>query len=275
MIARIWRGAVRREDGDAYAEYMDGDQRGRLLGATPGNLGVTMLRRDVGDRCEFLMFSLWESLDAVKAFAGEDHETAVFYPEDDRFLIERDETSSHWEVAARWTATGEGPEAAASLRSGAERAAPPRGFRAAAAPRLPGGAATGTCTRGRRSARSAVRSCGRRVQQETIRWNERSTVFVPSLLAGDHAHAVDVAGGRGHRDLAGARGRGRLVAERGEVRAVAHVDVEDRQVLALAGAGDRGDAASAHRRAGRGDHHVAGRGRRRRRTRAPCRSWPS
>jgi heme-degrading monooxygenase HmoA len=46
-----------------------------------------MLRRDVGDRCEFLMFTLWESLDAVKAFAGEDHATAVFHPEDDRFLV--------------------------------------------------------------------------------------------------------------------------------------------------------------------------------------------
>jgi heme-degrading monooxygenase HmoA len=100
LIARIWRGAVRREDGDAYAEYMD---RTGVAGyrATPGNLGVTMLRRDVGDRCEFLMFTLWDSIEAVRAFAGEDHETAVFYPEDDRFLIERDETSSHWEVAAR------------------------------------------------------------------------------------------------------------------------------------------------------------------------------
>ena len=99
MIARIWRGAVRREDGDAYAEYMDGTGVAGYR-ETPGNLGVTMLRRDVGDRCEFLMFTLWESLDAVKAFAGDDHETAVFYPEDDRFLVERDETSSHWEVAA-------------------------------------------------------------------------------------------------------------------------------------------------------------------------------
>ncbi len=99
MIARIWRGAVRRDDGDAYAEYMDATGVAGYR-ETPGNLGVTMLRRDVGDRCEFLMFTLWESLDAVKAFAGDDHETAVFYPEDDRFLVERDETSSHWEVAA-------------------------------------------------------------------------------------------------------------------------------------------------------------------------------
>jgi heme-degrading monooxygenase HmoA len=68
--------------------------------AVPGNCSVTMIRRDVGERTEFLMFTLWDSLDAVKAFAGEDYETAVFYPEDDRFLVERDETSSHWEVAA-------------------------------------------------------------------------------------------------------------------------------------------------------------------------------
>jgi heme-degrading monooxygenase HmoA len=57
-----------------------------------------MLRRDVGDKTEFVMFTLWESLDAVKGFAGEDYETAVFYPEDDRYLVERDPTSAHYEV---------------------------------------------------------------------------------------------------------------------------------------------------------------------------------
>ena len=97
MIARIWRGAVRRRDGDAYAEYMRQTGVAEYAG-TPGNRGVWMLRRDVGDRTEFLMFTLWDSLEAVKRFAGEDHERAVFYPEDDRFLVERDRTSSHWEV---------------------------------------------------------------------------------------------------------------------------------------------------------------------------------
>jgi hypothetical protein len=42
-----------------------------------------------------------DSLDAVKAFAGHDYETAVFYPEDERFLVERDEKCAHYEVAAR------------------------------------------------------------------------------------------------------------------------------------------------------------------------------
>ena len=41
---------------------------------------------------------LWDSIDAIKAFAGDDYETAVFYPEDDRYLVERDRTCTHWEV---------------------------------------------------------------------------------------------------------------------------------------------------------------------------------
>jgi heme-degrading monooxygenase HmoA len=97
LIARIWKGAVRQDDGDAYAEYM---QTTGIPGyaTAAGNRGVWMLRRNVGENSEFLMFTLWESLDAVKAFAGEDYERAVFYPEDDRFLTERDLVSSHYDV---------------------------------------------------------------------------------------------------------------------------------------------------------------------------------
>jgi len=60
-----------------------------------------MLRRDVGERTEFVTFTLWDSLDAIRAFAGDDVETAVYYPEDDRFLVERDDKVAHYEVAAR------------------------------------------------------------------------------------------------------------------------------------------------------------------------------
>src|SRR5919197_3888557 len=97
MIARIWRGAVAQADGDAYEAYIE-ETGFAAYGETPGNRGAWMLRRDKGDLTEFVTFSLWESLDAVKAFAGEDYETAVYYPEDDRFLVERDLTTSHYEV---------------------------------------------------------------------------------------------------------------------------------------------------------------------------------
>ena len=98
MIARTWRGAVKREDAEAYAAYIDETGIAAYV-ATPGNRGAWMLRRDLGELTEFVTFSLWDSLDAVKAFAGEDYETAVFYPEDDRFLVERDRTSTPYEVA--------------------------------------------------------------------------------------------------------------------------------------------------------------------------------
>jgi len=99
VIARIWNGAVRKLDGDAYAGYMR-DTGVAGYARTPGNRGVWMLRRDVGENTEFLMFTLWDSLDAVKAFAGSDYEAAVFYPEDDRYLIERDLTATHYLVDA-------------------------------------------------------------------------------------------------------------------------------------------------------------------------------
>lgn len=99
MIARIWKGAVRRADGDRYAAYMlETGVAG--YARTPGNRGAWMLRRDAGDRTEFLMFTLWDSIEAVKAFAGEDYEKAVFYPEDDRFLVERDLVATHYQVEA-------------------------------------------------------------------------------------------------------------------------------------------------------------------------------
>jgi heme-degrading monooxygenase HmoA len=100
MIARLWRGVVRKADSDAYAAYMRRTGVAEYSG-TPGNRGVWMLRRDVDEgRTEFVMFTLWDSLDAVKAFAGEDYETAVFYPEDERFLLERDLKAAHYRVVA-------------------------------------------------------------------------------------------------------------------------------------------------------------------------------
>src|SRR5262245_833875 len=99
MIARIWTGAVRREDGDAYTDYMRATGIAGYEG-TPGNRGAWMLRRDLEERTEFVMFTLWDSLDAVKAFAGEDYDRAVFYPEDDRYLIERDLRAKHYEVVS-------------------------------------------------------------------------------------------------------------------------------------------------------------------------------
>jgi heme-degrading monooxygenase HmoA len=107
MIARIWRGAVRADDADAYAAYIGATGLADYE-RTPGNRGAWMLRRDAGELTEFLTFTFWESLEAIKAFAGEDYETAVYYPEDDRFLVERDATCAHYQVTS---GGGAGPAA--------------------------------------------------------------------------------------------------------------------------------------------------------------------
>ncbi|WP_127546604.1 hypothetical protein [Actinoplanes sp. OR16] len=101
MIARMWRGWVPTERVGAYTTYIE--QTG-LTGyrRTPGNLGAQMWSRDLGDgRSEVTTLSWWESLDAIRGFAGDDISQAVFYPEDDAFLIDRETTVTHHEVVAR------------------------------------------------------------------------------------------------------------------------------------------------------------------------------
>jgi hypothetical protein len=98
MIARIWRGAVRTADASAYLDYV---QKTGIDGykGTPGNRGAWALSRVEGDRAEIVTISFWESRAAIEAFAGPDISRAVFYPEDDQYLIERDLTAQHYEVA--------------------------------------------------------------------------------------------------------------------------------------------------------------------------------
>jgi heme-degrading monooxygenase HmoA len=97
MIARTWRGATKAQDAEAYLDYLHRTGFAEYR-KTPGNRGALGLRRIVKDRAEFFLISLWDSKEAVRQFAGDDIEKAVFYPEDERFLVERDEHVSHYEV---------------------------------------------------------------------------------------------------------------------------------------------------------------------------------
>jgi heme-degrading monooxygenase HmoA len=86
MIARSWRGTVRRADAEEYADYIR-ETGFAEYGQAAGNQGAWMLRRDDGERTEFITLSLWDSENAIRAFAGDDIEAAVLYPEDKRYLI--------------------------------------------------------------------------------------------------------------------------------------------------------------------------------------------
>lgn len=97
MIARFWHGAVPASKAEAYQRYLEAtglpDYR-----ATPGNRGVSVLRRMQGDVAHFLLMTLWESTAAIRAFAGEDFERARYYPEDADFLLELEPRVVHYEV---------------------------------------------------------------------------------------------------------------------------------------------------------------------------------
>jgi heme-degrading monooxygenase HmoA len=97
LVARTWRGWTKAEDVERYAEYM-----GRTgvpgLACTDGNRGVYIFSRIDGERAEFVVTSLWDSHKAIRAFAGDEIERAVFYPEDDEYLVEREWTCTHYEV---------------------------------------------------------------------------------------------------------------------------------------------------------------------------------
>jgi heme-degrading monooxygenase HmoA len=59
---------------------------------------VQLLRRIEGDQAHFLIITFWESVEAIQRFAGQDYEKARYYPEDQDFLIEFEETVVHYEV---------------------------------------------------------------------------------------------------------------------------------------------------------------------------------
>jgi heme-degrading monooxygenase HmoA len=98
MIARIWSGAVRTTDADEYATYIR-ETGFAEYGRTAGNRGAWLLRRDDKGTTEFITLSLWDSIDAIRAFAGEDIEAAVLYPEDQRYLIGGESRTAHYDVA--------------------------------------------------------------------------------------------------------------------------------------------------------------------------------
>lgn len=99
MIARLWFGSTRTQDADTYVEYLR--QTGVAAHrSTPGNLGSLVLRRGGEEKAEFLVLSLWESEEAIAAFAGEQIGRAIYFPEDERYLIERLDEIDHYEIVA-------------------------------------------------------------------------------------------------------------------------------------------------------------------------------
>src|SRR5262245_47971541 len=97
MIARVWHGRTKPEHADAYESHLKPELLPGLTQQT-GFRGSYLLRRAIGNEVEFITIILWNSLDDVRAIAGEDYEDAVI-PDDRIPLLTRyDARAAHYEV---------------------------------------------------------------------------------------------------------------------------------------------------------------------------------
>ncbi len=107
MISRIWHGWTTPGNADKYEallkdEIFVGIQNRRIRGFK----GIQLLRREVREEVEFVTIMLFESLNAVREFAGEDYEVAVVPQEARAVLSHFDERSQHYEVRAQRSGQG-------------------------------------------------------------------------------------------------------------------------------------------------------------------------
>ena len=98
MIARIWRGRTNADRSDEYLAFLEGTGLADYR-HTEGNRGVVVLRREAEGAAEFTILTLWDSMDAIRRFAGDEPERARYYSEDPQFLLEMAPFVEHHEIA--------------------------------------------------------------------------------------------------------------------------------------------------------------------------------
>ncbi|MGH1386147.1 antibiotic biosynthesis monooxygenase family protein [Kordia sp.] len=99
MIARIWHGKTKLEHYEEYTDFM----KSRAIPdyeKTEGFVKLTFLRRIEGDVAHFNLITFWKNIEVIKNFAGNTYETAKYYPEDEKYLLEFEEKVTHYEVFA-------------------------------------------------------------------------------------------------------------------------------------------------------------------------------
>ena len=99
MIARIWYGWTTRENAEAYEKLLRGEILLEIARRNmPGYKGAELFVREDGDEVEFITLLRFDSLDAVRIFAGEDYEMPVIPPDARKLLTRFSERSRHYKV---------------------------------------------------------------------------------------------------------------------------------------------------------------------------------
>jgi heme-degrading monooxygenase HmoA len=97
MITRIWHGKTKKEDADAYLQFLQQSGVTDYLD-TPGNTGVRIWRKIENDEAHFWTVTTWEDEKSIAAFAGDNISQAKYYPQDNDFLLEFEPTVLHVET---------------------------------------------------------------------------------------------------------------------------------------------------------------------------------
>lgn len=97
MISRQWCGVAKRASADAYVSHLKNATFPHLA-SLAGFRGASILRRDVPAGVEFRIVTLWDSLDAIRQFAGDELDTAVVPDNVKALMIEYDRNVAHYEV---------------------------------------------------------------------------------------------------------------------------------------------------------------------------------
>jgi len=98
VIVRMWHGWATPANADAYEEHFESTVQEHLRGV-PGFRRAELLRRVANDEVEFIAVTLWDTLDAVRDFAGAAYDRAVVEPEAERVLSRFDSTVLHFHVS--------------------------------------------------------------------------------------------------------------------------------------------------------------------------------
>ena len=99
MITRLWRGWTAAENADAYERFLLGELFPAMRDID-GFLGADVLRRAAGDEVAFVTLTRFDSLDAIRAFAGDDPEVPVLEPQALALLSRYDERAQHFDTTS-------------------------------------------------------------------------------------------------------------------------------------------------------------------------------
>jgi hypothetical protein len=97
MIARHWKGWTKRENADAYEELLKGKVLPNLRKDSDYRGGY-VFRSDGLEETEFVVVNFFDSIDAVRRFAGENYTVAIFEPEAELLLSRKEPLAAHYEV---------------------------------------------------------------------------------------------------------------------------------------------------------------------------------